>query len=64
MMRRHLLHSACGVVLLSVLTASPGFAHEQTGVGGGLAAGLLHPLTGLDHLVAMVAVGIWGAQLG
>ena len=64
MMRRHLLHSACGVVLLSVLTASPGFAHEQTGVGGGLVAGLLHPLTGLDHLVAMVAVGIWGAQLG
>ena len=64
MMRRNLLHSACGVVLLSVLTASPGFAHEQTGVGGGLAAGLLHPLTGLDHLVAMVAVGIWGAQLG
>ena len=64
MMRRHLLHSACGVVLLSVLTASPGFAHEQTGVGGGLAAGLLHPLTGLDHLVAMVAVGIWGAQPG
>ncbi|NPU23500.1 HupE/UreJ family protein [Bradyrhizobium denitrificans] len=63
MMRRNLLHSACGVVLLSVLTASPGFAHEQTGVGGGLAAGLLHPLTGLDHLVAMVAVGIWGAQL-
>ncbi|ABQ33530.1 hypothetical protein BBta_1290 [Bradyrhizobium sp. BTAi1] len=58
------MHSACGVVLLSVLTASPGFAHEQTGVGGGLAAGLLHPLTGLDHLVAMVAVGIWGAQLG
>ena len=51
-------------MLLSVLTASPGFAHEQTGVGGGLAAGLLHPLTGLDHLVAMVAVGIWGAQLG
>ncbi|MGY4303773.1 urease accessory protein [Bradyrhizobium sp. USDA 4369] len=64
MMRRKLLHSACGVLLLSVLTASPGFAHEQTGVGGGLAAGLLHPLTGLDHLVAMVAVGIWGAQLG
>jgi urease accessory protein len=33
-------------------------------VTGGLASGLLHPLTGMDHLVAMVAVGIWGAQLG
>ena len=40
------------------------FAHEQVGVGGGLVSGLLHPLTGMDHLIAMVAVGIWGAQLG
>lgn len=64
MIARKLLHSALGVALLSVLTASPGLAHEQAGVGGGLASGLLHPLTGLDHLVAMVAVGIWGAQLG
>ncbi|BAM92475.1 conserved membrane hypothetical protein [Bradyrhizobium oligotrophicum S58] len=64
MIARKLLHSASGVALLSVLTASPGLAHEQTGVGGGLASGLLHPLTGMDHLVAMVAVGIWGAQLG
>lgn len=46
------------------LLAQPAFAHEQTGVGGGLVSGLLHPLTGLDHLIAMVAVGIWGAQLG
>jgi urease accessory protein len=29
-----------------------------------LQSGFLHPLTGLDHLVAMVAVGLWGAQLG
>jgi urease accessory protein len=33
-------------------------------VAGGLASGVLHPLTGIDHLIAMVAVGIWGAQLG
>lgn len=26
--------------------------------------GLLHPLTGVDHLLAMLAVGIWAAQLG
>jgi urease accessory protein len=44
--------------------AQPGFAHEQVGVSGGLASGLLHPLSGMDHLIAMVAVGIWGAQLG
>jgi urease accessory protein len=55
--------------LLQVLVAAlaltqPVFAHEQAGVAGGLASGLLHPLTGIDHLIAMVAVGIWGAQLG
>jgi urease accessory protein len=44
--------------------AQPAFAHEQAGVAGGLASGLLHPLTGIDHMIAMVAVGIWGAQLG
>jgi len=42
----------------------PAFAHEQVGVAGGLASGMLHPLTGIDHMMAMVAVGIWGAQLG
>jgi urease accessory protein len=46
------------------LSATPAQAHEQVGVAGGLATGFLHPLTGLDHLVAMVAVGLWGAQLG
>lgn len=61
---RKVLQFASGVASLSVLTASAALAHEQTGVGGGLASGLLHPLTGLDHLIAMVAVGIWGAQLG
>jgi urease accessory protein len=33
-------------------------------VAGGLASGFLHPISGLDHVVAMVAVGLWGAQLG
>ncbi len=64
MIARKLLHTVLGAALLSLLTANPSLAHEQTGVGGGLASGLLHPLTGLDHLIAMVAVGIWGAQLG
>jgi urease accessory protein len=39
-------------------------AHDETGLAQGLFAGLLHPVTGLDHVVAMVAVGLWGAQLG
>src|SRR5258707_9216611 len=52
------------VALAALALAQPALAHEQTGVAGGLASGLLHPLTGMDHLIAMVAVGIWGAQLG
>ncbi len=44
--------------------ATEAVAHEQAGVAGGLASGLLHPLSGADHLIAMVAVGLWGAQLG
>jgi urease accessory protein len=43
---------------------TPAAAHEQAGVAGGLVSGLLHPVTGIDHLIAMVAVGLWGAQLG
>jgi urease accessory protein len=40
------------------------FAHVEDGGGGGLLSGLSHPVSGLDHVLAMVAVGIWGAQLG
>ena len=52
------------IALAALALAQPAFAHEQVGVAGGLVSGLLHPLTGMDHLIAMVAVGIWGAQLG
>ena len=40
------------------------WAHERAGESGGLLAGLLHPFSGVDHMAAMVAVGLWGAQLG
>jgi urease accessory protein len=59
---RRLPNSAVLLALLAI--ADTAFAHEQQGVPGGLASGFLHPLTGLDHLAAMVAVGLWGAQLG
>jgi len=45
------------------LSASPLYAHEGGSVAG-LWSGLLHPITGLDHVLAMIAVGLWGAQLG
>ena len=49
---------------LTVTLHGSAFAHVESGTASGLASGLLHPVTGLDHLVAMVAVGLWGAQLG
>ncbi len=49
------------LLLLLPITAS---AHTETGSIGGFISGFRHPLTGLDHIVAMVAVGLWGAYLG
>lgn len=62
MVRRSALRAAAALPLL--LFGAPAFAHSGEGTAGGLLSGLLHPLTGPDHMLAMVAVGIWGAQLG
>lgn len=47
---------------LAVSLAGPAMAHPLA--GGGLAAGLAHPLLGIDHLLAMLAVGLWAWQGG
>lgn len=39
-------------------------AHPGTGAAQGLLSGFAHPLLGWDHLLAMVAVGIWAGQAG
>lgn len=39
-------------------------AHLFQGEAGGFMTGFEHPLTGLDHLLAMFSVGLWGAQMG
>jgi urease accessory protein len=49
------------IVLASSLSA---LAHPQQGQAQGFLTGLGHPISGLDHVLAMVAVGMWGAQLG
>ncbi len=52
-------------ILLTLITLLPAtaFAHTGTEITG-FTAGILHPLTGLDHLLAMVAVGLWASQIG
>ena len=54
----------CAVSLLLAAMVAPALAHTGAGSVSGFAAGLHHPLGGLDHLLAMVAVGILAAQLG
>ena len=46
-----------------VLVASAAMAHTDTSAGG-FVSGFKHPVAGWDHVVAMVAVGLWGAFLG
>ena len=55
---------SCLIAVLAALYALPIFAHTRGGEAVGLLSGLEHPISGLDHVLAMVAVGLWGAQLG
>ncbi len=50
--------------VLLFMISSAALAHTGTGSVGGFLSGLAHPVFGWDHVVAMVAVGLWGAFLG
>jgi len=52
------------IVTLLLLCASPAFAHSGRGLTDSFAAGVAHPLSGLDHIAVMVAVGLWAALKG
>lgn len=56
-MKIHYSTALAALLYSGAALAHPGHDH-------GALAGLLHPLTGLDHVLAMLAVGLWGAQLG
>ena len=59
------LRSASPVLVLVFLAAvSTAFAHPGHGFSSGFGAGLTHPLGGWDHLLALLAIGIWATQLG
>lgn len=52
------------VVMTFLAWTLPAQAHVQDGQAAGFLTGLGHPISGLDHVLAMIAVGLWGAQLG
>ena len=49
---------------VALLLPGAASAHMGTGLPGGFRSGFVHPLSGADHMLAMVSVGIWGAFLG
>ena len=48
---------------ISVTAAAPAFAHLAPTEHGSFMAGVSHPLFGADHILAMVAVGLWASQI-
>ena len=52
--------------LLAILLSISLPAHAHTGIGAvhSLLDGLLHPLIGVDHLLVMLAIGLWAAMRG
>lgn len=59
-MKRRLLLAAAAFAA----STAPAFAHLDPAEHGSLLAGFTHPLSGLDHILVMIAVGLWAAQIG
>lgn len=51
-------------LLALALLPAIALAHEEAGQATGFISGLVHPVSGFDHVLAMIAVGLWGAVLG
>jgi urease accessory protein len=52
------------VIALLILGVTPALAHVGHGATASFAAGIAHPLGGLDHVAVMIAVGLWAAIKG
>ena len=62
--RQNVLSRGMLLTVILFVCAQTAFAHPQKGEAVGFLTGFRHPISGLDHVLAMVAVGLWGAQLG
>ena len=67
-MKKHGRHMALLMFFLALMVylvwVPSAQAHVEQGQAAGFVTGLEHPWSGLDHVLAMIAVGLWGAQLG
>ena len=62
--RTRQIGSLLGLIAALSLSSSPAFAHVGDHAHGSFFAGFIHPIGGLDHLAAIVAVGLWAAMVG
>lgn len=61
---RQPMKKALPMALALALAATPSLAHLDAEAHGAFVAGFSHPFFGLDHVLVMIAVGLWGAVLG
>ncbi|WP_027052981.1 HupE/UreJ family protein [Mesorhizobium erdmanii] len=54
----------CLSAILFLAAAMPAYAHVGIGTTSSFTAGFMHPLSGLDHMTVMIAVGLWAALKG
>jgi urease accessory protein len=52
------------LIITLLFAANPALAHVGVGSTASFAAGIAHPLSGLDHMTVMIAVGLWAALKG
>jgi urease accessory protein len=62
--RRNRVAARRTAMMVLALAPAAALAHQETGQAAGFLSGLAHPVSGLDHVLAMIAVGLWGAVLG
>ena len=63
-MFKHLTTLRAAATLGAILAPTAAWAHVGVGSTSGFAHGFVHPVTGIDHVLAMVAVGMFAANLG
>lgn len=62
--RKRISTGLAGAIALIVCSPLSAWAHTGVGAAQGLGNGFTHPLMGWDHLLAMIAVGLWAGQRG
>jgi urease accessory protein len=63
-MNKSVLLRSIWCVVAGALLPTFAYAHVGAGETSGFMHGLMHPVSGLDHVCAMLAVGLWAAQMG